>query len=299
MTQSPSTLRAYVLLTGTTACWGANAVFGRIAVGEISPMLLVSLRWLGVVFLLSVFAFGGVVKEWAKLKENWLFLSVMGILGFTAFNALFYVAAHSTTALNIGIIQGSMPIFIAIGAFLAYRTSVGLTQILGILVTVVGVCLVVSTASLEKLLSLTFNRGDLIMLIACLLYSGYAVGLKRVPDVSSLSLFTVLATAALAASVPLTMIEYSQGYLQWPTVKGWGIVLLVTLFPSFFAQIFFIQGVSIIGPGRAGIFVNLIPIFAAIFAVFFLRESFELYHAVALMLVLGGIGLSELRKTSG
>ena len=68
--------------------------------------------------------------------------------------------------------------------------------------------------------------------------------------------------------------------------------------PSFLAQICFIRGVELIGPGRAGVFVNLVPVFASIMAVGFLKEPFEGFHALALALVLGGIWLSERGKAA-
>lgn len=289
--------RAYLLLTITAWCWGANAVFGRMAVEQLSPMLLVSLRWLGALILLSVVASIQVKRDWPILRQHLLFLGLMGMLGFTAFNGLFYVAAHTTTAVNIGILQGSMPMFVLIGAFLTYRTKVSSLQILGVMITVSGVIIVAFSGQLERIATLTINRGDVLMLIACILYSGYAVGLRKRPAVSSLSLFTVMAAAAFVTSLPLTIAEATIGQLQWPTPKGWLIVTLVTLFPSFIAQIFFIKGVALIGPGRAGVFINLVPVFAAIMAVFLLQESFELYHGIALALVLMGIALCEKNKS--
>jgi drug/metabolite transporter (DMT)-like permease len=288
-----SSTRAYVLLVATTLCWGANAVFGRLAVGEISPMLLVSLRWLGAVLLLAVFANRNVRRDWPTLREHLPFLAAMGVLGFTAFNALFYSAAHYTTAVNIGIIQGSMPVFVLLGAFLAYRSPVTRVQTIGVAVTMIGVIIVGIGGSLERLAALTINHGDALMILACTLYAGYAVGLLRRPAVSALGLFTVIAGAAFLASVPLTAAELALGHFQWPTPKGWVVAALITLLPSFLAQIFFIQGVALIGPGRAGVFINLVPVFASIMAVVVLSEPFEPYHAVALALVLFGIWLSE------
>jgi len=290
---SESSGRAYVLLTMTTLCWGANAVFGRLAVGEISPMLLVSLRWFGAVLLLLVFAHRHVFRDWPTLRGHLPFLAAMGALGFTAFNALFYVAAHSTTAVNIGIIQGSMPMFVLIGAFIAYRSPVSRLQMAGVALTMIGVVIVGTRGSLERLATLTLNHGDLLMVIACSLYAGYAVGLRRRPAVSALGLFTVLAGAAFLFSLPLAAVELAVGQLQWPTPTGWIVAGLVTLLPSFLAQIFFIQGVALIGPGRAGVFINLVPVFASIMAVAILSEPFEGFHAIALALVLAGIWLSE------
>jgi drug/metabolite transporter (DMT)-like permease len=285
--------RAYVLLTLTTLCWGANAVFGRLAVGEISPMLLVALRWLGTVGLLLLFAGRHIRRDWPVLKCHLPFLAAMGAIGFTAFNGLFYVAAHSTTAVNIGIIQGSMPVFVLIGAFLAYRSPVTLLQAAGVVLTMVGVVIVGTGGSLERLATLAINHGDLLMIIACVFYSSYAVGLRNQPPVSSLGLLTVLAAAAFVFSLPLVAAEAALGHFQWPTPTGWLVAGLVTLLPSFLSQIFFIQGVTLIGPGRAGVFINLVPVFASILAVAILSEPFELFHALALALVLAGIWLSE------
>jgi drug/metabolite transporter (DMT)-like permease len=287
---------AYLMLSFTALCWGGNAIFGRLAVGEVSPMALTMLRWLFALALLLVVARGQLVRDWPVMRPRLPFLAVMGALGFTAFNALYYVAAHWTSAVNIGILQGSLPVFVLIGAFLAYRTPVGPLQLTGVAVTMLGVVLVASRGDLARLTGLALNLGDFLMIVCCALYAGYTVGLQRRPAVGALSLFTVLAAAALLTSLPLVGLEAALGHLQWPTAKGWVIVALVVLFPSFLAQIFFIRGVALIGPGRAGVFVNLVPVFASILAVAVLGETVALFQAAALVLVLGGIGLSEAGK---
>jgi drug/metabolite transporter (DMT)-like permease len=133
---------AYLLLTLTALCWGANAVFGRLAVGEVSPMVLTMLRWLLVLALLVPLVQRQVRRDWPVLRRHLPFLAVMGALGFTGFNAVYYVAAHDTTAVNIGILQGSIPVFVLIGAFAAYRTAVSPLQVGGVAVTMLGVVLV-------------------------------------------------------------------------------------------------------------------------------------------------------------
>ena len=289
----PQNWRAYLLLTFTALCWGGNAVFGRMAVGQISPMALVSLRWLGVVILLAAFAHRYVRRDWAVLKNHLLFVSVMGALGLAVFNALFYVAAHTTTALNIGIIQGSIPVFVLVGVFLVYQIPVTKLQAVGVLLTICGVILVGSGGEFARIMALEVAPGDVLMVVACVLYAGYAIGLLRRPAASALGTFTAIAGAAFLASVPLSIAEVALGQFQWPTATGWIIVALVTLFPSLLAQVCFIHGVELIGPSRAGVFVNLVPVFAAVLAVTFLGEPFERFHAIALFLVLGGIWLSE------
>jgi len=295
--QSAGTLQAYFLLTVTTLCWAMNAVLSKFAVGEISPMALVSLRWVLVVILLTVIAWRQLRRDWPILRKRAVYILVMGALGYTCFNSLFYIAAHYTTAVNIGILQGSMPVFVVLGAFLAFRSKISTLQMTGVLVTVAGVIIVGSGGSLERLAGFELNTGDLLMLFACSLYAGFTVCLRYKPDVGALSFFAMLALAAFLTSLPFVFLEISMGYFQAPTTTGWVVIALVALFPSFIAQLFFIQGVTIIGPSRAGVFVNLVPVFASIMAVTILSEPFELYQGMALVLVLFGIWLSERGKT--
>ncbi|MGI9311518.1 MAG: DMT family transporter [bacterium] len=289
-------LRAYLLLTITALCWGGNSAFAKLIVGEASPMLIVSLRWLGAVLLLLACARGAIARDRATLRRHIPALALMGALGFTAFNALFYVAAHTTTALNLGIIQGAIPVFVLLGTYFLFNAAVSSLQICGVVAAIIGVCIAASSGDLQRIASLSINQGDYLMIIACLLYAAYALALRRFRGVSAMSLFAAVAAVALITSLPLTYAEFALGNLQWPTAKGWTIIALITIFPSFLAQIFFIQGVADLGAGRAGIFVNLVPVFAAILAVSVLREPFQWHHGASLALVVSGIWLSERKQ---
>ena len=260
--RSRSAGHAYVLLTLTALSWGANTVFGRLAVGQVSPMALVTLRWLSVSILLLTFARRPLRDDWALVRPRLLFVCAMGALGFTAFNALYYTAAHFTTAVNMGIVQGSIPVLVVVGAFAVDRTRITLARGLGVVVSLLGVAVVASAGDPTRLLALAINPGDLLMVCACVLYAGYTVALRRGPEVSPFGLLTVMAGAAFIASLPLAVAEWATESLRWPTPMGWVIVLAVAVFPSLLAQAWFIRGVQLIGPGRAGVFVNLVPVFA-------------------------------------
>ncbi|MBL4721291.1 MAG: DMT family transporter, partial [Alphaproteobacteria bacterium] len=193
LSESARNKRAYALLVFTTMCWGGNAVFGQLAVGEVSPMVLVALRWFGVTVLLLVFARRLIAKDWDRLRPHLGFLFAMGAVGFGAFNATFYVAAHYTTAVNMGIIQGAMPVIVFLGAYLAYKTAVTTLQIAGVLVTILGVAVLASGGDLARLTAMEVNRGDLLMLAASVMYGAYTVGLRRCPPVAPFALLFVLA----------------------------------------------------------------------------------------------------------
>jgi drug/metabolite transporter (DMT)-like permease len=168
-------------------------------------------------------------------------------------------------------------------------------QILGMIVTIAGVVLVSVKADFEILKTLALNIGDVWMLIACVFYAGYTLGLRQRPAVPGLVFFSAMAVVAFLTSLPLIGLEIAQGTAQWPTPTGWLILLYVALMPSLLSQIFFIRGVELIGPARAGLFVNLVPVFGALLAVALLGEPFAFYHAAGLALVLGGIWLAERR----
>lgn len=289
---------AVLLLILTTLFWGGNAVAGRLAIGEVSPMVVVALRWILVAAIMAGYFWPRIVAEWPLMRPYLGRMVLMAVFGFVAFNSLFYIAAHSTTAVNLGIIQGSMPVFVLIGSVLAFGTKARPLQVLGILVTLIGVVLVASQGNLQVLLTLSVNPGDGIMLVACFLYSAYTLALRSRPQVSGLVFFAVLSIIAAVTSLPALGYEIATGTAQWPTPKGWLIVLFIALFPSCLSQIFFMRGVELIGPARAGVFINLVPIFAPILAVLVLGEPFRWHHGAALALVLGGIYLSE-RRAAG
>jgi len=285
--------QAYPLLVFTTLIWGANAVAARLAVGEVSPMMLTFSRWIVCCIALALTSRREIATHWRSLLPSWRFITLMGTLGFTGFNALFYAAAHHTTAINIAIIQGTIPVLVLVGSLFFFRTRIGWLQTVGVLLTVAGIAVVASQGQLALLAKLAFNIGDVWMIIASLLYAGYALGLRRRPQVPAIVFFAATAAVACLVSVPLVAAEIAMGDFFMPTPKGVALILFVGLLPSFISQITFIHAVGLIGPARAGVFLNLVPIFGPLLAVIVLGEPLSAYHAVALALVLGGIYIAE------
>ncbi|HEX6959521.1 MAG TPA: DMT family transporter [Ferrovibrio sp.] len=289
----------YLLLVLTMAMWGGHSVVSRLAVGEISPASLTSLRWVVVTGIMAFISGRGLRQHWPALKPRLGYIAMMGALGYTGYNILLYWSAHSTTAININIINGAMPAVIFLGAFLVFGQKPRLLQWIGMLVSMAGVILTGAKGDLATLLSLTVNRGDVLILIATILYAGYSVLLRNRPTVPSLVFFTALALAAALASLLPLGVEIVAGEFFWPTWKGWLCLVYVALFPSLLSQLFFIRAVELIGAGRAGLFTNLMPLFGASFAVLILGEELAPYHVAALVLVLGGILLAEWRRAPG
>ena len=166
----------------------------------------------------------------------------------------------------------------------------------GIALTFVGCIIVVTKGSLHHLLLLTFSSGDLLMLVACLFYAGYSLGLKNRPNVSGVVMMGYFAIAAFMMTIPLVIIEMLIFGLSPPTAQGWSIVFYIAFIPSFLSQIFFMRGVDLVGPSSAGLYANLVPIFSASMAVIILGEAFSIYHFIAMIIVFAGIALFENQK---
>lgn len=284
---------AYVLLILTTLMWAGNAVASKLAVGNISPMTVTALRWpLGLALLYWIVR-GQFAAHLGVLLGSWRYILGMGLLGLTAFNTLMFFAGPTTSAINMGILQGAIPVFVLVGAFLAHRTAIGWVQALGVCVTIAGIAVVASQGDYHILTSLAFTPGDILMVLAAMFYAGFTVALKNKPAVPGVVLFTGFAIAAAIVSLPMLFVEMAVGYTVYPTPRGLLILAYVVLGPTLLSQIFFMRAVELIGPGRAGLFVNLCPVFAPMLAVLIAGEQLHLYHAVALALVLGGIFIAE------
>jgi drug/metabolite transporter (DMT)-like permease len=281
------------LLFLATLGWGSNTIASRLAVGEISPMLLIFFRWGFVVVILLSLYWRQMIDEWPIIRPRLKWLLIMGGCGLSLFNAFFYIAAHSTTAVNLGIIQSTMPGMILLGSFMFFGDRINRLQFSGLLLTLLGVGVIVTQGSLEQLMQLTFNHGDLLMIFACSFYAMYTVGLKSRPKISGMVMLAYFSVAAFLMTIPLMIFESFIYGTVMPGVKGFAVVFYIAIVPSFLSQIFFMRGVDLIGPGSAGLYANLVPIFSAIMAVLLLSEEFALFHLAAMLLVFAGIGLFE------
>ena len=287
-----------LLLVLTTLIWAAHALVGRLAVGQIGPMTLTCLRWGAALIPILITARPSLRRDWPALRARWVYLTAMGACGYTAFNALFYVAAHHTSALNLSIIQGAVPALVLIGARAFLKIRFSALQALGAFITMVGVVVIASQGDLAKLEALAFNSGDVMMVVAAVLYAGYTVGLRQRPNVSGISMLAAMAFVAFLTAIPLMIWEIVSGGFIWPTWKGLLALAFVALGPAFVSQLMYMRGVELIGPGRAGVFVNLVPVFGAIMAVAILGEPFAPYHVLALLLVVGGIAIAQRRSAA-
>ena len=280
---------ATILLLIATLGHAGNAIAAKLAINDVSPMVIVTLRWGLVVLILFFIKKNKIKSSFTLMKKHSLWILFMGGIGLSGFSALFYTAPNYTSVINIGIIQCTMPAFILIGTLIIFKIRVLKTQVIGLFFTMLGVVILISNGNLSLLLNLVPNFGDILMLISCIFYASYSVGLQKRPVTDYLTMMFYFAMAAFITSIPMLSIEIYMDKVIWPNINGWIIILYIAVIPSLLSQVLFMRSIDLIGSNKAGLFTNLVPIFVAILGVIILNETFYLFHIISMITAFFGI----------
>ncbi len=284
----------YLLLVIAPLFWGGNAVAGKFATADWLPFTFTALRWMFAAVLLLPFSYPHLKRDARLIRSNLWLLLLLGAVGMAFFNLLMYLSLRYTSAVNVSILQAVMPVFIIAANFVVFRQAVGVLQCLGLSLSILGVMVTATSGNPLAFLHGDFNRGDAIMLLASAFYAAYTFGLRWRPDIHWMSFMWMIALGASLGSLPFMVWEYTHHGFSLPSAgAAWWVLLYVILFPTVVSQLAYARGVSIIGGNRAGLFINLVPIFGSFLAVLLLGETFGWYHALGLLMVVGGIMLAE------
>jgi len=250
-------------------------------------------RWGVATLILLPFAWRPLKADWPVLKRRWPVLFLLGAFGMSLFNLFMYLALNHTTAINVSIEQASMPVVIILLNFVFLSQRVGVLQLTGVMITLIGVLVTATAGEPLSFFTSGLNRGDAVMLIACLFYAIYTFGLRWRPKVNWMSFMWVISISAFTMTIPFAAWELSNAPFEVPAFEGWLILVYVVIFPTVISQLSYARGVDLIGSNRAGLFINLVPIFGSVLAVLLVGERFQWFHAAGLVLVLSGIALAE------
>ena len=289
---------AFMLLIFTTLFWGSNAVIARGFYMDISPVSLAFWRWSTATVIVLCFTWKQLHRDWRRIITAWPIMLVLSVLGISLFNTLLYISAHTTSAINLGLMQTTLPLIIIVLCFVLYRERITLLQTTGVLFALAGGAITVARGDLNMLLGMQFVPGDLWMLFAMVVYGLYAVLLRERPEIHPLSF---LGATFLIGSLILTPFYcWDRAVAETPITVSTGLfgaIVYLAIFPSLLAYLFWNYGVSVIGPTRAGMFVTLVPIFATALSLLFLDDPLQLFHLVALLLIVTGIVLANLNNS--
>jgi drug/metabolite transporter (DMT)-like permease len=216
-------------------------------------------------------------------------LTALSILGISSFNTLLYTAVHTTTAINVALIQTAMPSMIILISRLFFYERIRMIQLIGVTGCILGAFLVVLKGSLDTFLKLSFDKGDLLMITAVFFYALYCVLLRKRPRMHPMSFLTYTFGIGVLGLIPLYAWETATLGSAAFTREAALSILFVAVFPSIVAYYCWNRGIEMIGASRAGLFINLVPVFASIMAILWLNESLEIYHVAGMTLIFGGM----------
>ena len=280
---------AYLLLILPPLFWAGNTVLARGVAEMIPPIALTFWRWVIALMVLLPFTWKHVLRDWDGIKRGWKNILLLGLLGIASFNALLYTAAQTSTAINIALTQSVMPAVIVVISFLLYRERISRVQVLAVVLCIIGPGCIITQGDWNRLQQLSFVRGDLLMLLAVLLYAFYTVLLRHRPKIHPLSFLSTTFGVGVMALFPLYLWELDRvAPLQLNGAVA-ASLLYVGVFPSIVAYLFWNRGIEQVGANRTGLYINLIPLFASLMAIVFLGERFRAYHLVGMVFICAGL----------
>jgi len=285
----------YLLLSITALCWAGNAVVGKLAAGHIPPVTLSFLRWFFAFLIVLPLSWKYLVQDWNAIRGRLGVMVVLSVTGIGAFNTMQYWSLEHTQAINTLLLQPAAPLFVAMWSLALFGTRLTAAQAIGILLSLTGVLVIMLRGDLTSLKDIDFNRGDLIFVLALLIFGLYSVLTAKRPTIHPLSFVAFTFGCGAACLIPFFVFEmYARPVME---LNGANLLTLfyVAVFPSTLAYLCFNRGVELVGAGRAGLFIHLLPVFGSILAVIFLGERIETFHLIGAGLIAGGLVIASRR----
>ncbi|PSF09668.1 EamA family transporter [Marinobacter halophilus] len=285
---------AYIGLVLTPLFWAGNAVLARATVEFIPPLSMSFWRWVIALVILLPVGLPGMWRHRRVIRDRFGSMLALATFSVAAFNSLLYYAAITTTATNIALINATIPIFVALLAWVLLGDRTRPIQALGIALAIAGILTVVARGDISVLTGLEAQPGDLIMVAAVFSWGLFSVLLRRqavpLPALTFLTTQILLGTLVISPFYLADVLLFSGGFeLTQDTAMP---LLYFAIFPGILAYAFWNHGVHEIGPARAAIFMYLTPVFASILAGIFLRESLGVFHVIGGGLILAGLILA-------
>ncbi|MDB9784176.1 DMT family transporter [Pelagibacteraceae bacterium] len=286
---------AYVFLVLATLFWSGNFIVGKFAtLFEIPPLTLNVFRWISVWLILMPFTYKEIFNNLPNIKQNWFVISFMGLITISTFNSVVYFALNYTQVINAVLVLAAIPAATIFFSSLMNVERTNFFQLLGLFLSIIGIGSIISNGDVQKIFSLSFNKGDLWMLVCVITWALYSTLLKKHKfEFSQFALIQLMVSAGLLFLIPQLYYEKSIG-LEVNFNKAFFLILFyVVVFPAIAAYYCWQKGVEIIGPNRASMFIQLMPLLSAVMAIIIFKEQFELYHFVGASFIVTGIYLSN------
>ncbi|MDM1765481.1 MULTISPECIES: DMT family transporter [unclassified Acinetobacter] len=274
--------------------WSMNIAVTRYVADYITPVSISFYRWLVAFIILTPFMAKKVLQNRHLIQQHFWQFAILSAFGMVLYQGLAYSAAHHTSATNMGIINAFIPVFTIFVSMFILREIPNRFAVIGSILSFFGLIYVMAQGDFASLLGLSGHSGDFVMILAVFFYAFYGVFLKKwqlkVPLL--ISLYIQIGFALV----------YHLPFIFWFGLQGIDAnnvasVLYAGMFPSLVAPFFWMLAVQYLGPNRTSIFMNLMPVFTAIIAFFWLNEAWTIYHSIGGVIILLGIVLAQ-KKTA-
>lgn len=285
----------YLLLSLTSLFWAGNLIVGRAIAGHVPPIAISYMRWVGAFLLLLTISWPQLRRDWPAIRGHMPVMTLLAITGVTLPNAIGFWGLQYTEAINALLLQSTGPLLIALWVFILFRDRLSPTQAVGITASLTGAVVIICRGDWDILRSIQFNIGDVLVVLALLIFGVYSAMTTRRPAVHPLSFLTFNIGYGALWLTPAFLWEMSIGHTMKIDPMSIGALLYSVIFPSLLAYLFFNRGVELIGPNRAAPFLHLVPVFGSLMAVFLLGERLQLYHVAGYALVACGIFIATRR----
>ncbi|MFK8251204.1 DMT family transporter [Ancylobacter terrae] len=286
--------RALAALVAMPLFFATNLIVGRAAVATVSPWSLVFWRWVIALALLLPFAYAGLIRHRTVLMAHWRQLIVLAVLAVVICGGGVYVALQHTTATNANLIYATSTIMVVVFDALLARRRLPFAHVAGALIGLCGIVVIVLQGDLGRLASFRFNVGDLGILAAAISWAAYSLILRKGPlvEIGTVTTFTAIVIAGIVVLAPLMLFEMAHEGHAPHGLQGWGAIVFLAIFPSVLAFTLYQYAVVQAGASVTALFFYLLPVYGVALAVIVLGEELHGYHAIGLVLVLGGVMLA-------
>ena len=270
--------------------WALNVAVTRYVADYISPISISFYRWFVAFLILTPFMLIKLIKGWSLIRPHLAKFAVLSAFGMMLYQGISYVAAHYTSATNMGIINAFIPIFTMFVSIAILKEYPNKFAVIGGLLSFSGLIFVIAQGDIAGLLHLGGHVGDLLMIVAVFFYAFYGVFLKKwklqVPLLLSLYVQIIF------------VLIYHLPFLLWFGIDAINTenvtsVLYAGIFPSLIAPLVWMLSIQKNGPNRTSIFMNLMPVFTALIAYLWLKEAWTIYHTIGGIIIVLGIILAQ------
>ncbi len=289
---------AIVLLIASSFFWSGNFFSGKVAfLTNLTPFKLSFFRWILALLILLPFTYKQIIIDLDYYRKNIFLMIIISILGVTFFNSFTYISLRSSMVINSTLMASIAPVMMIGFSWLLFRNKTTKLQFAGIILSLIGAFSIILKGNLDNLYNLYFTSGDLWMIAAVISWCLYSVLLKKIDSkTSQLANLEVMIIIGIIFITPFYIFESVNSTFLPSSQLDFVIISYVAVFASIVAFFSWNKGVSIIGPNRASLFLHLIPVFSAVWAITFLDEKFAFFHIIGVIFILSGIILSNVKS---